>query len=82
MGNKGLAIAGTAMVAEGAALAVWGRGYLEFMERQGLMDTGKRLLRRLDVRSPAVFAAIGLTELVWGLVLLRRAEQTPAAAPA
>jgi hypothetical protein len=82
MGNKGLAVAGTMMVAEGAALAVWGRRYLDFMERQGLMDTGKRLIRRMDVRSPTVFAAIGLTELVWGLVLLRRAETSPAPAPA
>ena len=46
------------------------------MERQGLMDTGKRLVRRLDVRSATVFAAIGLTELVWGLVLRRRAQST------
>jgi hypothetical protein len=80
MGNKGLALAGSLMVAEGAALAVWGRRYVEFMDRQGLMDTGKRLIRRMDVRSPTVFAAIGLTEIVWGLVLLRRAETVPATA--
>ena len=72
--NKGLMVAGAIMAAEGAAFAVWGRRYVDFMERQGLMDTGKRLVRRLDVRSPTIFAAIGLAELIWGLVLLRRAQ--------
>jgi hypothetical protein len=44
------------------------------MERKGLMDLGKRLIRKLDVRSSYAFAAIGLTEMVWGLVLMRRAQ--------
>jgi hypothetical protein len=44
------------------------------MERQGLMDLGKRLIRKLDIRSPVVFASIGVAEAVWGLVLLRRAQ--------
>jgi hypothetical protein len=50
--NKGLIVAGAVMLAEGAAFTVLGRRYLNFVERQGLMDTGKRPIRRLDVRSP------------------------------
>jgi hypothetical protein len=72
--NKGLLIAGAGLVIEGALLATRGRRYVDFAERQGLMDAGKRLMRKLDVRSPMVYAAVGLTELVWGLVLLRRAQ--------
>jgi hypothetical protein len=72
--NNGLMIVGASMVAEGTALVVWGRRYVDFMERHGLMDTGKSIVRKLDIREPTVFAAIGLTEIVWGLVLLRRAR--------
>jgi hypothetical protein len=72
--NKGLMIAGVSLLAEGTALAVWGRRYVDFMERHGLMDAGKRIIRRLDVRDSPAFAALGLAEIVWGLVLLRRAQ--------
>jgi hypothetical protein len=61
------------MVAEGAALAAFGPRYLDFMERNGLMDVGKRLLRKLNVRSSTALTGIGLAEAVWGLVLMRRA---------
>jgi len=71
--NKGLLIAGSALLAEGVAMAAFGRRYLEFMARQGMLDWSKRLLRRLDVESPVTFAGIGAAEAVWGLVLLRRA---------
>jgi hypothetical protein len=71
--HKGLLIAGSLMVAEGAALAAFGSRYLDFVERNGLMDVGKRLLRKLNVRSSTALAAFGLAEAVWGLVLLRRA---------
>jgi hypothetical protein len=74
--HKGLLIVGAGMVIEGALLATRGRRYVDFMDRQGLMDIGKRLMRKLDVRSPTVYAAVGLTELVWGLVVLRRAQVT------
>ena len=77
--NRGLMIAGAMLIAEGAAFAVMGRQYVDFMERKGLMDAGKRLVRRLDMRSPTVFTAIGLAELVWGVVLLRRAYVADAA---
>jgi hypothetical protein len=80
--NRGLMIAGAMLVAEGAAFAVMGRQYVDFMERKGLMDAGKRLVRRLDVRSPTVFTALGLAELVWGVVLLRRAYTAGAGAAA
>jgi hypothetical protein len=72
--NKALMIAGAAMLTEGVVLAVWGRRYLELMENEGLMDLGKRVLRRLDIRSPRAFAAIGLAEAVFGLTMLRRAQ--------
>ena len=62
------------MVVEGAIVAVYGRRYIDFMERQGLLDLGKRLIRKLDIRSPVVFAGIGAAEAVWGVVLLRRAQ--------
>jgi hypothetical protein len=71
--HKGLVIAGAALIAEGAAVAMFGHRYLEFMERQGLMDFGKRLLVKTKVRSPAVFVAVGAAEVVWGLVLVKRA---------
>ena len=71
--NKAGMIAGAALVIEGTMLVTRGRQYVDFVERQGLIDIGKRLMIRFGVRSPAVYAAVGLTELVWGLVLLRRA---------
>jgi len=71
--HKGLVLAGSVMIAEGAAVALFGRRYLDFMERNGLMDFGKRLVRKSNVRSAGVFAVIGAAEAVWGLVLLRRA---------
>ena len=79
--NKGMLIGGVALVAEGAALALYGRRYLDFMDRHGLMDFGKRMLRRTGIRSHRSLAAIGIAEAVVGLVLLdRRRRQRPAAA--
>jgi hypothetical protein len=79
--NKGMLIGGVALVAEGAALALYGTRYLDFMERHGLMDFGKRLLRRAGIRSRNVLAAIGIAEAAVGLVLLDRTRrQRPAAA--
>jgi hypothetical protein len=79
--NKGMLIGGVALVAEGAALALYGTRYLDFMERHGLMDFGKRLLSRAGIRSRNVLAAIGIAEAAVGLVLLDRTRrQRPAAA--
>ena len=79
--NKGMLIGGVALVTEGAALALYGTRYLDFMERHGLMDFGKRLLRRAGIRSRNVLAAIGIAEAAVGLVLLDRTRrQRPAAA--
>ena len=79
--NKGMLIGGVALVAEGAALALYGTRYLDFMESHGLMDFGKRLLRRAGIRSRNVLAAIGIAEAAVGLVLLDRTRrQRPAAA--
>jgi hypothetical protein len=77
MTNKGLLIAGAVMVGEGAALAIWGRHYVDFMQRHGLMDILKRLYKKLDLQSHGTFAAIGAAEAVWGLVLLDRARNGP-----
>jgi len=73
--NKGMVIGGAALVAEGAALALYGTRYLDFMERHGLMDFGKRLLRRTRIRSRNVLAAIGMAEAAVGLVLLDRVRR-------
>jgi len=74
-----MVIGGAALVAEGAALALYGKRYLDFMERHGLMDFGKRLLRRTGIRSRNVLAAIGMAEAVVGLVLLDKVRrQRPA----
>ena len=79
--NKGMLIGGVALVAEGAALALYGIRYLEFMDRHGLMDLGKRLLRRTGIRSRKSLAAIGIAEAVVGLVLLDKVRrQSPATA--
>jgi hypothetical protein len=79
--NKGMLIGGVALVAEGAALALYGTRYLDFMERHGLMDFGKRLLRRAGIRSRNVLASIGIAEAAVGLALLDRTRrQRPAAA--
>ena len=79
--NKGMLIGGVALVAEGAALALYGIRYLEFMDRHGMMDLGKRLLRRTGIRSRKSLAAIGIAEAVVGLVLLDKVRrQWPAAA--
>lgn len=79
--NKGMLIGGVALVAEGAALALYGIRYLEFMDRHGMMDFGKRLLRRTGIRSRKSLAAIGIAEAVVGLVLLDKVRrQWPAAA--
>ena len=51
------------------------------MERHGLMDFGKRLLRRTGIRSRKTLAAIGIAQAVVGLVLIdRMRRQRPAAA--
>ena len=79
--NKGMLIGGVALVAEGAALALYGIRYLEFMDRHGMMDFGKRLLRRTGIRSRKSLAAIGIAEAAVGLVLLDKARrQWPATA--
>ena len=79
--NNGMLIGGVALVAEGAALALYGMRYLDFMERHGLMDFGKRLLRRTGIRSHGSLAAIGIAEAVVGLVLLDKVRrQSPATA--
>jgi len=79
--NKGMLIGGVALVAEGAALALYGKRYLDFMERHGLMDFGKRLLRRTGIRSRKTLAAIGIAEAAVGIVLLDKVRrQSPAAA--
>jgi hypothetical protein len=79
--NKGMLIGGAALVAEGTALAMYGARYLDFMERHGLMDFGKRLLRRTGIRSRKTLAAIGIAQAVVGLVLIERMRRhRPAAA--
>ena len=79
--NKGMLIGGVALVAEGTALTMYGTRYLDFMERHGLMDFGKRLLRRTGIRSRKTLAAIGIAQAVVGLVLIdRMRRQRPAAA--
>lgn len=57
MRNTGLLLAGTTMIAEGAALALYGRDYLDFMERHGLVDLWKRAIRKLGFDSNGVLAA-------------------------
>ena len=79
--NKGMLIGGVALVAEGTALTMYGTRYLDLMERHGLMDFGKRLLRRTGIRSRKTLAAIGIAQAVAGLVLIdRMRRQRPAAA--
>ena len=79
--NKGMLIGGVALVAEGTALTMYGTRYLDLMERHGLMDFGKRLLRRTGIRSRKTLAAIGIAQAVVGLVLIdRMRRQRPAAA--
>src|SRR5262245_8572887 len=79
--NKGMLIGGAALVAEGTALAMYGTRYLDFMERHGLMDFGKRLLRRTGIRSRKSLAAIGIAQAVVGVMLIERMRrQRPAAA--
>ena len=70
--NKGMLIGGVALVAEGTALAMYGTRYLDFMDRHGLMDFGKRLLRRTGISSRKSLAAIGMAQAVVGLVLIDR----------
>ena len=78
--NKGKVIGGVALVAEGTALAVYGTGYLDFMERNGLMDVGKRMLRAMGIRSRKALAAIGIVEAGIGLILLNNARSHRAVA--
>jgi len=77
--KKGTMIGGVALVAEGAALALYGIRYLDFMDRHGLMDVGKRLLRRTGIRSRKTLAAIGIAEAVVGLLLLDKVRRQRAA---
>ena len=73
MRNSPLVFAGATMVVEGVVLAIYGRRYVDFMARNGLADLTKRLLRKIDLQSPAVFAAIGIGEAIVGAVMVRRA---------
>jgi hypothetical protein len=83
--NKGKLIAGVTLIAEGAALALYGARYLDFMERNGLMDMGKRLIRATGIRSRRPLVAIGIAEAVIGVALLSSAraqqQQWPALVP-
>ena len=79
--HAGKMIGGAALVAEGTALAVYGRRYLDFMQRNGMMDFGKRMLRATGIRSRKALVVIGVTEAALGLLLLNRARhQQPAGA--
>jgi hypothetical protein len=79
--HAGKMIGGAALVAEGAALMLYGMRYLDFMQRNGMMDLSKRMLRTMGIRSKKTLAVIGLTEAAIGLVLLNRArQQRPATA--
>jgi hypothetical protein len=64
------------MVAEGVALAYYGLRYLDFMERNGLMDFGKKLLRASGLRNHKALAVIGITEAVLGAGLISSARRT------
>ena len=73
--NKGKFIAGAAMLAEGVALTYYGYRYLDFMERNGLMDFGKKLLKATGIRSHKALAVIGVTEALLGAGLISSARQ-------
>jgi len=75
--NTGKLIAGIAMVAEGAALAYYGSRYLDFMERNGMMDLGKKLLRSTGISSHKALAVIGITEVMLGAFLVNGARPHP-----
>ena len=64
------------MAAEGVALACYGMHYLDFAERNGLMDVGKRLLKATGIRNRKALAVIGITEAVLGLGLISSARRT------
>ena len=64
------------MVAEGTALAYYGYGYLDFMERNGLMDIGKKLLKATGIHNRKALAFIGITEAVLGVGLISSARRT------
>lgn len=70
----GTLIAGGLLVAEGAALALYGTRYLIFMEKYGLLDAGKAAMRKLKIESPVILAALGAAEAFWGLSMLRKAR--------
>ena len=72
--KTGTLIAGSLLVAEGAALALYGTRYLVFMEKYGLLDAGKAAIRKLKIESPVVLAAVGAAEAFWGLSMLRTAR--------
>ena len=72
--NTGKLIAGAALVIEGAALAWYGTRYLDYMERNNMMDLGKKLLRATGIRSHKALAVIGITELMLGALLVSGAR--------
>jgi len=72
--NTGKLIAGALLLGEGAAVALYGRRYLKFMERNGLMNAGRAALNRLDIQSSLMFGIIGIAEAAWGLSLLSKAK--------
>jgi hypothetical protein len=75
--NTGKLIAGIALVAEGAALAYYGYSYIDFMERNGMMDLGKKMLRATGIRSHKALAAIGIAEVMLGALLVNGARPHP-----
>ena len=72
--NTGQLIAGSLLVGEGALLALYGTRYIDFMDRCGLLDSGKSALKRMEVQSKLVLATLGFVEALWGIDVVRKAH--------